>query len=656
MALASLTTQQIIDQLDSGYHWAGSTITYAFPVTAADLFSTDEGGSFRPLDATQQAYAEVALASWDELIAPSFAEVSGSASDVEFGLTLNADYAHAYFPSYGSVWFRSGDASLAEPEVGGYGYMTYVHEVGHALGLDHMGDYNGYAPEPTSYQDSTVLSVMSYFGPSYGSWSAGTGQIAWADWIGSDGRLYQPQTPMLDDVLAIQSIYGADHTTRTGDTTYGFGSNVTGAMAEILDFTRNAHPVLTLYDAGGNDTLNLSGWSSGSTVDIAPGAYSSCNDMTNNIAIAYSTDIENVVCGDGSDSISGNTLANRLDGGGGNDTIYGLSGDDELLGGGGNDYLDGGTGIDWATLGADLGSYAIIYDATTGIFTFQSQSTGIDTVTGTEYFRFANDVTRSAGELAGGQRAAPIAGITLSGTGRANILTGTDADDQLFGLGGADSLDGGFGHDLLDGGRGADLLSGGNGDDTYVVDNRNDVVTESNGLLGGIDTVHSTVSFALGADLEHLTLTGRARANGTGNDGDNVIAGNAGRNTLDGRGGDDTLIGAGGRDILIGGAGHDVFRFNAISDTSASARAADMISDFAIGEDLLDLSLIDANLLTAENDAFDTTFVAAGTAFYAPGQLQFAGGILYGNVDADAKPEFAINLGQVTLSHSDLVF
>lgn len=430
MALASLSTQQIIDQLDSGYHWVGSTITYAFPVAATNLFWTDEGGSFRPLGATQQAYAEVALASWDELIAPSFAEVSGSASDIEFGLTLNADYAHAYFPSYGSVWFRAGDASLADPEVGSYGYMTYVHEVGHALGLDHMGDYNGYSPEPTSYQDSTVLSVMSYFGPSYGSWSAGTGQVAWADWVGADGQHYRPQTPMLDDVLAIQSMYGADRTTRTGDTTYGFGSNVTGAMAEILDFTRNAHPVLTIYDAGGNDTLNLSGWSSGSTVDIAPGAYSSCNDMTNNIAIAYSADIENVVCGDGSDSISGNTL--------------------------------------------------------------------------------------------------------------------------------------------------------------------------------------------------------------------------------DGRSGDDILIGAGGRDILSGAAGHDVFRFDAISDTSANARKADTILDFAIGEDILDLSRIDANLLTAGNDAFDATFVAAGTAFYAPGQLQFAAGILYGNVDADAKPEFAINVGQIALSHSDL--
>ncbi|NMG32325.1 M10 family metallopeptidase C-terminal domain-containing protein [Aromatoleum evansii] len=655
MALAALSTQQIIEQLDSGYHWVGSTVTYAFPVTTANLFWTDEGSSFQPLGSTQQAYAELALASWDELIAPSFTEVSGTSSDIEFGITLSTDYAHAYFPTFGSVWLRAGETSLADPEIGSYGYMTYVHEIGHALGLDHMGDYNGYAPAPTSYQDSTVLSVMSYFGPTHGSWSAGTGQIAWADWIGADGQLHQPQTPMLSDVLAIQSMYGADRTTRSGDTTYGFGANVTGAMAAILDFTRNPHPVLTIYDAGGNDTLNLSGWSTGSTVDIAPGAYSSCNDMTNNIAIAYSTDIENVVCGDGSDTIRGNTLANRLDGGGGNDTIYGLDGDDELLGRGGNDYLDGGGGVDWAILDADLGSYAIIYDSTTGAFTFQSQWSGIDTITGIEYFRFADGTNRSAGELTGGQRAAPAPGITVSGTGRANVLGGTDADDQLFGLGGADTLDGGFGHDLLDGGRGADRLHGGNGDDTYVVDNRNDVVLESNGALGGIDTVRSSVSFALSADLEHLTLTGRARANGSGNDGDNVIVGNTGRNTLEGRGGDDTLIGAGGLDILTGGAGQDIFRFDTATDSGASARKADRITDFTIGEDLLDLSRIDANLLTAGDDAFDATFVAAGTAFYAPGQLQFAGGILYGNVDADAKPEFAINIGFVALSHNDIL-
>jgi Ca2+-binding RTX toxin-like protein len=215
--------------------------------------------------------------------------------------------------------------------------------LGHAFGLDHMGDYNGTGNwTPSSFQDSQVYSVMSYFGPNTGRGSSS--QIAWADWVGRDGRTYSPQTPMLNDVLAIQTIYGADTTTRTGDTVYGFGSNVSGSMAAIFDFTVNANPILTIYDAAGVDTLNLSGWDTNCTINLAPGSFSSGNSMTNNIAIAYSCFIENAVGGSAADQITGNALANRLDGGAGNDSLFGGDGDDVLIAGLGDDLLDGGDG------------------------------------------------------------------------------------------------------------------------------------------------------------------------------------------------------------------------------------------------------------------------------------------------------------------------
>lgn len=396
MALASWSQQQILDQLISGSSWSGSTISYAFPTTSSGIYGSQELTGFVGLNLTQQTAAERALQTWDDLIAPDMVRTTASNSNIEFGTSsTGVSFAHAYFPSIGSVWFSRNYAELLSPQIGQHSFMTYVHETGHALGLDHMGNYNGSGSwTPSSYEDSGVYSVMSYFGPNMNS---GSGLVAWADWIGSDGRLYSPQTPMVNDVLAIQTIYGAETTTRTGDTVYGFNSNVTGTMAPIFDFTLNAHPILTIYDAAGNDTLDLSGWSSNSTINLAPGSYSSCNDMTMNIAIAFSCNLENAVGGSGNDVLTGNQLANRLDGGAGNDTITGGGGDDLLLAGAGNDVFDGGDGSDSLQFTGVFADYSYAYSASAG-FTFFSNMTATDTVKGVEWFIFS-DVTKAASQL-----------------------------------------------------------------------------------------------------------------------------------------------------------------------------------------------------------------------------------------------------------------
>lgn len=353
------TDAQVINQLNGG-KWLGQTITFSFPTNAGDTNITQNGEAtgFLALNASQQGAAQLAVLTWGDLMPQVYREVASGHADITFGLTnTGIEYAHAYTPSSDqvrasgtSVWFNSGEADLVNPSVGNYGFATYIHEMGHAIGLNHMGNYNGKAPpggwKPSSWQDSTVYSVMSYFGPA--GPDGGFGQVAWADWvIRSPKTEISPQTPMLNDVMAIQSIYGAA-TTRAEDTVYGFHTTISGRLAEIYDFNQNANPVLCIYDSAGNDTLDLSGFSSNSSVDLMGGDnhFSSCNAMTSNIQIARNVVIENAKTGAGYDVLIGNAVANILSAGDGNDLLRGEEGNDELIGGKNADELHGGIGDD----------------------------------------------------------------------------------------------------------------------------------------------------------------------------------------------------------------------------------------------------------------------------------------------------------------------
>lgn len=132
---------------------------------------------------------------------------------------------------------------------------------------------------------------------------------------------------------------------------------------------------------------------------------------------------------------------------------------------------------------------------------------------------------------------------------------GTTGNDSLLGGAGNDTINGNAGNDSLDGGAGSDNLVGGAGSDIYIVDNRNDVITE--GLNAGTDEVRSYVNWTSGANLENLTLLGTANISGTGNELNNIIVGNRGNNSLTGGAGNDSLTGGAGGDILTGGAGND---------------------------------------------------------------------------------------------------
>ncbi|HEV2866825.1 MAG TPA: M10 family metallopeptidase C-terminal domain-containing protein, partial [Allosphingosinicella sp.] len=438
---------------------------------------------------------------------------------------------------------------------GGYFDWTFyvtLHEILHAVGLSHPGDYNGagfnYQDDADFRQDTRQYTVMSY-------WDAAN---AGADhFIGS--TQYVAQTPLLYDILALQRLYGANMTTRAGDTVYGFNSN-TGSSP--FDFSVNPAPVLAIWDGGGRDRLDLSGWSDSSVIDLREGTFSSGGGLTGNIAIAFGAVIEEAVGGAGNDTLTGNAAANLLDGG---------AGADVMTGGGGNDVFI----VDQA---GDLVS--------------EAAGGGTDTVRAGVSFTLGAEIENLILEGSGA--------INGTGNGLANTITGNAAANRI------------------DGGAGGDLMRGGDGNDIYYVQSAADVVLET-AASHGADRVISTVSYTLGRYVEHLSLAGSAAINGAGNGlanaivgngGANVIKGGAGADSLDGGGGNDRIYGGTGNDVLKGGTGMDGFYF----DTPLNAGSnVGRILDFIRADDTIFLDR-DVFRGIAADGALNAAAFRAGTA------------------------------------------
>jgi len=286
-------------------------------------------------------------------------------------------------------------------------------------------------------------------------------------------------------------------------------------------------------------------------------------------------------------NLRGTVRDDTIRGLGGNDKLFGLAGNDVLEGGIGNDQLDGGYGRDILRGGPGDDLY-LVDNSIDRIQELPGE--GTDTAQATVSFSLPANVEKL---VLVGERAVTGAGNTLG-----NILTGNDSHNNLFGDFGSDTLIGGLGNDYMNGGRHADTLRGGPGNDTYVVDNPGDQVVEAPGEGG--DTVHSTVTYTLAAEVENLYLDGTAAINGTGNGGANYLYGNGSDNRLTGLSGDDQLRGGKGNDTIDGGPGSDILYEEGGNDTLTGGGAKDFFQfGPAFGQDTI------TDFTLSENDRID---------------------------------------------------
>jgi len=406
----SFSLDEVVAQLDGGHRWSGSHIGYAFAeVIPAGGFAGGEADGVTRFNSDQRAAARLAVELWDDLVAVSLYEANQNVADFSLANYVEAGQAYAYYPPFGDIFINPEEASNFELDFGGYGYFTLIHELGHSLGLNHPGDYSAddgelsYAEQAEYRQDSQQYTVMSY-------WEA--------DNTGSDhGFNNTPSTPMLHDIAAIQAIYGADTSTRTGDTVYGFNSTANRAVFDFSSAQYSQAPILTLWDAGGDDTLDLSGYSAAARVDLSEGTYSDVGGLTNNIAIAFGAQIENAIGGTGSDVLVGQGLANRLDGGAGNDTLFGGAGDDVLV---------GGSGADTAQFSGVIGDYRLL---ALGAEHYRLVGLdGADQLNGVENLEFVNEGLSY--NLAQAQASIGVA-VEVSAAGISSLYFGGDYRDDL---------------------------------------------------------------------------------------------------------------------------------------------------------------------------------------------------------------------------------
>ncbi|WP_194287204.1 M10 family metallopeptidase C-terminal domain-containing protein [Tritonibacter aquimaris] len=605
------TVDQLAQYLTHGY-WADSN-------RSARSFDVSSGGeitvNLSGLDALGQATARTALQSWTAVSGLQFKEIS-TRGQITFEDVFSGAFASTGVVN-GTVTSSFINVDDAWSKYGGYYLQTFIHEIGHALGLGHAGDYNGsgsYSSDANFANDSWQLSIMSYFNQSQNS------QV--------DASFAYLVTPQLADILAVHNLYGVPTNVETGNTIYGDG-NTTGIYGHDL----SGKVAVALVDSGGIDLIDLSSHTTNDDLSLVAESFSDIGGKRGTFTIARGTVIENATTGSGNDKLTGNAANNTLNGGAGHDQILGAAGADVLIGGKGEDTLSGGEGAD--------------------IFVYTSLDEAGDTI---RDFNHADgdrlDVTALLNKI--GQLVYdPFAAGVLQLKEAANGAWLYVQDVKLAFLEGVSAAVDGLSLLVTDGLPAAPAKPVAepvvvapaepvqdaepvaepvedpapvtppaeppvvNSDTVYTFDMADIAAAgtlEIRDLDGGLDTLdisatttRATVNLATGqgqigstglsieGDIEHLLL-GSANDTAIGSDLDNDLSGGAGRDTLHGRGGNDTLNGGAGNDKLYGNAGDDsitggngsdFLRGNYGNDTLSGGARNDYI-DGGNGNDLLD--------------------------------------------------------------------
>jgi hypothetical protein len=399
----NLTGSQTIDALLYGARWESSTITYSFPgvgsiwsTSTTTGYGPSTGGkepwssSFSPLSTSGQLAFMSALQKWSNVANLQFSQVADTSTivgDIRAAYTYQNDHPNdqswAYLPadaaSAGDIWFNVIGASAGNSWTpGSRAYFAALHELGHVLGLKHP--FEGPTTLPPSL-DSESYTVMSY--------SAQPGNS-------STQFNFNPTTPMLLDIAAIQQLYGANYSYHSGN--------------DIYSYSDAARYHETIWDGGGSDTIQYTG-SGNSTIDLREGHGSRIGPAVY-VQSAGSTlyEVDNVWIADGA------VIENGI-GGSGNDALTGNAGENALTGGAGNDTIDGGGGIDTSAYSSTIASYSI---AKTGNYwTVAGGSDGTDTMLNVERLQFS-DALRYLGP----------ASTDVDGDGKSDILWRNSATGQ----------------------------------------------------------------------------------------------------------------------------------------------------------------------------------------------------------------------------------
>ena len=336
-ASVNLTGDPYIDGVLSGTRWDESSLTYSFPTSAAYYeYSGEPGTNFEAFTAVQQDAVRKVLANYSAIANITFTQVAETSSQhatlrYAESDSLSPNTAWAYFPATwpqgGDMWFNNSSNAFDNPIKGDYAYFAMLHETGHAIGLKHPHEVMGSFGAMPLDHDSVEYSVMSYrFANDF------------------------PQTLMMYDIAAVQTMYGANYATNSGDTVYEW-SPTTGEMS--LNGVGMGAPAgnkifMTIWDGGGQDTYDFSDYTTALAVNLQPGDWTTASTTqlaylgdghyaAGNIANAllYNNNpaslIENVIGGADNDVMTGNIADNHFTGGGGNDVFDGGSGNDSAI-------------------------------------------------------------------------------------------------------------------------------------------------------------------------------------------------------------------------------------------------------------------------------------------------------------------------------------